>query len=231
MDDHLLVNRLPRADVLVVRQAAEPGHHPAGSFFSRGMECFPFVMYGRSHSPVALRSAHGRHAHRVFCALVPASARRRAEKTSLHKVVAEHLESWLGWHNQAERPVPGHVEEELRGYLECGMLCFGFARALCTGCGTGFVVAFSCKGRGVCPSCNVRHMAQTAAIAAITRIFLAEIERFLLTASGVTSDADTPKAARIKTRRHLLPAPLWLGAQPSCAPARVRDRWRVRTER
>jgi len=52
--------------------------------------------------------------------------------------------------------VPGHVEEELRGYLECGILCFGFARALCTGCGQGFVVAFSCKGRGVCPFCNGR---------------------------------------------------------------------------
>jgi hypothetical protein len=44
--------------------------------------------------------------------------------------------------------VPGYIEEELRGYLECGLLCFGFARALCTGCGQAFVVAFSCKGRG-----------------------------------------------------------------------------------
>jgi len=39
--------------------------------------------------------------------------------------------------------VPDHVEEELRGYLECGILCFGFGRALCTGCGQGFVIAFS----------------------------------------------------------------------------------------
>ena len=31
------------------------------------------------------------------------------------------------------------------------------------GLGQGFVVAFSCKGRGVCPSCNGRRMAQTAA--------------------------------------------------------------------
>ena len=63
----------------------------------------------------------------------------------------------------AERPVPGYVEEELRGSLECGLLCCGFARALCTGCGQAFVVAFSCKGRGICPSCNGRPMAQTAA--------------------------------------------------------------------
>jgi hypothetical protein len=59
--------------------------------------------------------------------------------------------------------VPGYVEDELRGYLECGILCCGFARAQCAGCGAGFVVAFTCKRRGVCPSCNGRHMAQTAA--------------------------------------------------------------------
>jgi len=86
--------------------------------------------------------------------------RRRPEKTPLHKIMSEHLESWLEWRDQAERPVPGYVEEELRGNLECGILCFGFGRAICTGCGQGFVVAFSCKGRGVCPSCNGRHMAQ-----------------------------------------------------------------------
>jgi hypothetical protein len=50
--------------------------------------------------------------------------RRRLEKTSLHKVISENLASWLEWRDQAERPVPGYVEEELRGYLECGILCF-----------------------------------------------------------------------------------------------------------
>ena len=155
--------------------------------------------------------------------------RRRPEKTPLHRVVSENLESWLEWREAAERPVPGYVEEELRGYLECGLLCFGFARAVCMTCRTGFVVAFSCKGRGVCPSCNGRHMAQTAAhladhvippgpvrqwvisvpkrlrgmladrpraIAALTKIFLTEIERLLLSASGRTPDADMPRAAR-----------------------------------
>jgi hypothetical protein len=78
----------------------------------------------------------------------------------LHKIISENLESWLAWRDRAERPVAAYVEEELRGYLECGILCFGFARAVCTGCRTGFVVAFSCKGRGVCPSCNGRHMAR-----------------------------------------------------------------------
>jgi len=154
--------------------------------------------------------------------------RCRPEKTPFHRVVSQSLESWLAWRDRAERPVPGYVEEELRGYLECGILCFGFARALCTGCGTGFVIAFSCKGRGVCPSCNGRHLAQTAAhladhlippvpvrqwvisvpkrlrgfladrpqaVAALTRIFRAEIERLLGALAGLPPDADTPRAA------------------------------------
>ena len=155
--------------------------------------------------------------------------RRRPEKTPLHKIISENLASWLGWRDEAERPVPGYVEEELRGYLECGILCFGFARALCTGCGQGFVIAFSCKGRGVCPSCNGRHMAQTAAhlvdhvippvpvrqwvisvpkrlrgfladrpaaVAALTRIFIEEIERLLGAAAGLPEAATTPSASR-----------------------------------
>ena len=163
----------------------------------------------------------------------PAAARRyerrRPEKTPLHKIISENLESWLEWREAAERSVRGYVKDELRGYLECGMLCFGFARARCTGCGQGFVVAFSCKGRGVCPSCNGRHMAQTAAhlvdhvippvpvrqwvisvpkrlrgmladrpraVAALTKIFLNEIERLLCAAAGGASDPATPASAR-----------------------------------
>ena len=30
-------------------------------------------------------------------------------------------------------------------------------------CGHEFLIAFSCKGRGLCPSCNARRMAETAA--------------------------------------------------------------------
>ena len=155
--------------------------------------------------------------------------RRRPEKTPLHKIVSENLESWLEWREAAERAVPGYVEDELRGYLVCGLLCFGFARAVCMTCRTGFVVAFSCKGRGVCPSCNGRHMAQTAAhlvdhvippvpvrqwvisvpkrlrgmladrpraVAALTKIFLDEIERLLLAASGFNPATNIPASAR-----------------------------------
>ena len=89
--------------------------------------------------------------------------RRRPEKTPLCKIVSEHLERWLENRAVAEHPVSAHVERELRSYLTCGILCFGFGRARCTSSGQGFVVAFSGKDRGVCPSCNGRRMALTAA--------------------------------------------------------------------
>jgi hypothetical protein len=59
--------------------------------------------------------------------------------------------------------VPAYVERAFRRYLECGILACGFARARCPDCGYDFLVAFSFKGRGLCPSCNARRMAETAA--------------------------------------------------------------------
>ena len=59
--------------------------------------------------------------------------------------------------------MPAYVEREFRHYLECGILAYGFARARCPSCGHDFLVAFSCKGRGLCSSCNARRMAETAA--------------------------------------------------------------------
>ena len=56
--------------------------------------------------------------------------RRRPEKTPLYKIVSECLEGWLADRSAREHPVAGSIEEEFRGYLTCGLLCFGFARAL-----------------------------------------------------------------------------------------------------
>ena len=55
--------------------------------------------------------------------------RRRPEKTPLHKIISENLENWLEWREAAERPVPAYVEDELRGYLACGLLCFSLRPA------------------------------------------------------------------------------------------------------
>ena len=59
--------------------------------------------------------------------------------------------------------MPEHVEREFRRYLDCGILAHGFARARCGRCGHDLPVAFSCQGRGVCPSRNARRMVETAA--------------------------------------------------------------------
>lgn len=56
-----------------------------------------------------------------------------------------------------------YVEREFRRHLECGILAHGFARARCGQCRQDFLIAYFCKGRGVCPACNARRMMETAA--------------------------------------------------------------------
>lgn len=98
------------------------------------------------------------------CVPAPYQPRRPAD-TPLYRVVQNHLETFLAlcrddWEEERVSP---HAERELRRFLECGILAYGFARARCDDCGHDFLIAFSCKGRGVCPSRNTRRMAETAA--------------------------------------------------------------------
>jgi len=58
---------------------------------------------------------------------------------------------------------PRRPPREFRRYLDCGILAHGFARARCPDSSYDFIVAYSCKGRGMCPSCTTRRMAETAA--------------------------------------------------------------------
>ena len=58
----------------------------------------------------------------------------------------------------------GLEELVLSSFLDCGILAKGFARVHCTRCGKDALVAFSCKGRGFCPSCGARRMADTTAL-------------------------------------------------------------------
>jgi hypothetical protein len=89
--------------------------------------------------------------------------RRRPERTVLYEVVQQDLESWLHRHREAhpdDDPIPWYGERDFRRYLDCGILSRGFARARCGACGYDYLIAFSCSGRGVCPSCATRHMAE-----------------------------------------------------------------------
>ena len=89
--------------------------------------------------------------------------RRRSERKPLYAIITKQLERWLAEHDAHGQPISRHVEAEVRRDFACTLLCFGFARSRCGRCGQGFLVAFSCKARGVGPSCTGRRMAQTAA--------------------------------------------------------------------
>ena len=91
--------------------------------------------------------------------------RRRPEATALYEVVRDNLETLYGAVDDGALGVklPRHARKELDAYLDCGLLCRGFARLRCASCAESLTVAFSCKGRGFCPSCMGRRMSETAA--------------------------------------------------------------------
>jgi hypothetical protein len=92
--------------------------------------------------------------------------RREPERTVLYELVAQHAQTMLAEVRAADPDgggLPWYVERELTEYLRCGVLAHGFARVRCTTCDDEIIVAFSCKPRGLCPSCTARRMADTAA--------------------------------------------------------------------
>ncbi len=48
----------------------------------------------------------------------------------------------------------GCVEPAVHRYLDCGIFDQGVARVRCPDCRHEFLIAFSCKLRGLCPSCH-----------------------------------------------------------------------------
>ena len=90
---------------------------------------------------------------------------RNPREETLHRVLLEHLETFLSRIEESPwlPPLPTWVERELRGQLTCGILAAGFCRVFCPSCGSDLLVPFSCKGRGFCPSCGGRRMAEVSA--------------------------------------------------------------------
>jgi len=80
----------------------------------------------------------------------------------LHRVVRENLATFYaaieeGW----QTGPPEFVRAELAGYLDCSVMQRGFAYLACEDCGLPRLVAFTCAGRGFCPTCLGRRMNQT----------------------------------------------------------------------
>src|SRR5437879_4490881 len=111
-----------------------------------------------------LRSRHQAGASIVYeqvpgCASAPLAPwrRRRPEQTALWKIVAGALPAFVAQLEAATgRGLPAYIDRELSRYIDCGLLERGFCRVQCRACKAEILVAFSCRGRGLCPSCTAR---------------------------------------------------------------------------
>ncbi len=89
---------------------------------------------------------------------------RRPQASPLYRVLADHFETLSRVHEARYEPTHGPlrpvVAEVVGRFLDCGLLEHGFARVRCPACRAEFLVAFRCKGRGFCPSCQARRLAE-----------------------------------------------------------------------
>jgi len=78
--------------------------------------------------------------------------------------VQQHAASFFA-HTEASTgaELPRFVKDEFDAFLECGILAHGFLRLRCGDCGHDKLLAFSCKRRGIRPSCGVRRVTKAAA--------------------------------------------------------------------
>jgi len=92
--------------------------------------------------------------------------RRSPEKSSLYRLVYnEHERLEQSWEERFQ-PEYGvlrdEVKQTLEEYLNCGLVCHGAARLLCDTCKYSTLLSFSCKKRGVCPSCGAKRAVKFA---------------------------------------------------------------------
>ncbi|MGH9369678.1 MAG: IS91 family transposase [Thermoanaerobaculia bacterium] len=92
---------------------------------------------------------------------------RRPKKTPLYGLLQSLYESVKGaWEELFEHRYGywrGVVDGVVARYLDCGILERGFARVRCKDCAAEYLLAFSCKGRGLCPSCAAKRATELAA--------------------------------------------------------------------
>jgi hypothetical protein len=87
---------------------------------------------------------------------------RNPQKTDLHQLIRENYRQVFFNKEINGFTLPFHLEREFKKYLTCGNLSYGMARFHCSLCQKDKLVAFSCKGRTLCPSCTSRRMSDTA---------------------------------------------------------------------
>jgi hypothetical protein len=92
---------------------------------------------------------------------------RQPQATPLYRLVQAHYATVRdSWEERFEGRYGfwrGFTDKAVGAYLDCGILELGFARVRCGECHAEFLVAFSCRGRGLCPSCAAKRAAALAA--------------------------------------------------------------------
>jgi hypothetical protein len=93
---------------------------------------------------------------------------RNPLKNPLNRLVLDNLAEFEAWLKELPtgkpRPHPS-VISALEKFTECGVLRYGAVRYRCPECGHDVFVAFSCKRRGLCPSCDAKRSAIIVAAA------------------------------------------------------------------
>ena len=90
--------------------------------------------------------------------------RHRPEQTLLYQIVEQYYPAFAALMAEQERSLPDYVQREFEDYLRCGRLEHGLLRVRCDTCHAEYLVAFSCRRRGFCPSCGARRMGESAAL-------------------------------------------------------------------
>ena len=84
--------------------------------------------------------------------------RRHPERSDYYRLLESGFEGFARNCPEDFEARHGFLRKEVQGavfsFLECGIPENGVARVRCAGCGHDFFVAFSCRVRGVCPSCT-----------------------------------------------------------------------------
>ncbi len=80
-----------------------------------------------------------------------------------YRVLERDFEDYARVHSERYEPrsgpLRGGVRTSVNAYLDCGRLHGGFARIRCPGCGAEHLLAFSCRQRGICGSCQAKRSA------------------------------------------------------------------------
>ena len=92
--------------------------------------------------------------------------RRSPEASHLYQIVYHSRDDLsIQWESRFQAHygcLRDEVVKTFDEYLYCGLLAHGAARVYCDGCKHSLLIAFSCKRRGVCPSCGAKRAVKFA---------------------------------------------------------------------